>query len=146
MVVVFHSLRTVAGLVDGWSVGHTGSLVHLNNSIVGQFLDATHFSCLNGRLVLLGTDTFGPIGGLPIRWTGFRVATQLVLVYDWFVEVYALLRGRDFRGTLSDTLDDRRLDSAATSLGTCCEFHYFPREFASSDFTVGLVMGNCLVS
>lgn len=126
LIVVLGCLGTVAGLVDIRSVSHAGSFVHLNNPIVGQFLDATHVSRLNGHFVLGSTVAFRPLGGLPKCGTRFRVASQLVLIHHWLVHVDTLLGRRDFRRTLADTLDDGRLDSTATSLRTSCEFYHLP--------------------
>lgn len=137
----FRCLRAITRLIHVWGIGDTGAVVHLDDAIVGQFLDTTHVPCLNGQLIFGATIAFGPFGDLPVRGTRLGIALQLTLVNHWLVQIDTLLGRRDLSGSLTNTFDNGRLNSAATGLGAGRELDYLPRELASPDLSRGAGIG-----
>lgn len=124
----FFTLRlwTVTGLVHVWRISHTSCIVHLNESTIAQLLDATHVSCLDRELIFSSAVAFRPIGDLPVGRTRLRVALELTLVDHWLVQVHTLFGRGDFRGPLTDTFNDRSLNSSPTGLGARSELNHLP--------------------
>lgn len=113
---VVDGLWAVARLIDIRGVSHTSALMDLDDAIIGEFLYTAHVPCLDGTLIVGAAVALGPLGQFPEGGAWLSVTLEMILIHHWLVQIDALFGGRDFRGSLSNALDDRCLNSTPTGL------------------------------